>query len=269
MTTLLDEFKEQQTYLTSFLREKPEYAKAAWMNEIISENNFDEAAKTLLDLGLKREQDVWSKKVELSIGKLSRLASRNRSQQNGRLISDEARIELATAQDQLELIKIQDTVYGWTVPSISEAIDENAELDLALGEHSFNGLKDQPTFISFLHDQMANLINHKAMDALSLIDLLTLMDDNATAGEESYRYQQFYLALQATRYGISDKSERTLVQRVIWRRCMLRDNWSEVNDTDGKDDKQVSERLSYTALYQTFRACLKNGKSSVCRLYVS
>ena len=269
MTTLLDQFKEHQMYLTSFLREKPEYAKVAWINEIISENNFDQAAKTLLDLGLKREQDIWSKKVELSIGKLARLTDRNCSQQNGELIPDEARIALAATQDQLELIKIQDTIYGWTVPSISEAIDENAELDLALAEHSFRGLGDQPTFLTFLHDQMNNLINHKAMDALSLIDLLTLMDDNAPVGEETYRWEQFYLALQATRYGISDRQERSLVQRVIWRRCMLRDDWSDVNNTDGKDDKQVSERLRYTALYRTFRACLRNGKSGIPEQYVS
>ncbi|TVY37402.1 Nucleoporin [Lachnellula subtilissima] len=74
MDTLLDHFQEQQEYLTSFLRAKPEYAKVAWIHEIDRENDFDQAAKALLDVGLTREQNVWSKKIELSIGKLARLA---------------------------------------------------------------------------------------------------------------------------------------------------------------------------------------------------
>ncbi|TVY40604.1 Nucleoporin [Lachnellula occidentalis] len=74
MPTLLDDFEEQQEYLTSFLRAKPQYAKVAWIHEIDRENNFDQAAQALLDVGLMREQNVWSKKIELSIGKLARLA---------------------------------------------------------------------------------------------------------------------------------------------------------------------------------------------------
>ncbi|TVY67453.1 Nucleoporin [Lachnellula suecica] len=247
MANLLNGFKDQQTYLTSFLRDRPEYAKIGWIHEITREKNFDEAAKALLGLGLKREQDVWSKKVELSIGKLARLAKgyalRNRN-------------EVSAAQDQLDLIKIQDTVYDCVLPSMEAAIDENAELQLALEMHRYRGLQSQPTFSNFLEQRMAALINHQAMDALSLVDLLTLMD--APEGHEYFRYQQFYLALQATQYGIADNDERVLVQRVIWRRCMLRDDWSELNNTDMKADEQVSDQVRNTALYQTIRACLKN-----------
>jgi nuclear pore complex protein Nup133 len=266
MDTLLNGFQEQQEYLTSFLRAKPEYAKVAWINETIRENNFDQAAKALLDLGLKREQDVWSKKIELSIGKLARLAGRSYSQENGILIPDGGRTELAAAQDQLSLIKIQDTVYDYILPSIGAAIDENAELQLALESHRYRDLKNQPTFSTFLEQQMADLIRHTTMDALALVDLLTLIGDNASEDQEAFQYQQFYLALQATRYGISDKNERTLMQRVIWRRCMLRDDWHRINNTDMKDDEQVSEQSRSTALYQTFGACFKNRMSSKCRI---
>ncbi|TVY91891.1 Nucleoporin [Lachnellula willkommii] len=229
MGTLLDDFQEQQKYLTAFLRAKPEYAK-----------------------------NVWSKKIELSIGKLARLAGRSYSQENGILIPDGGRTELAKAHDQLGLIKIQDTVYDYILPSISEAIDENAELQLALEAHRFGDLKHRSTFSKTLEQQMANLIKHTAMDALSLVDLLTLMGDDTSADQNSFTDQQFYLALQATRHGISDKHERTMTQRVIWRRCMLRDPWSVINNTDMKDDEQVSEQSRSTNLYRTFRACLKD-----------
>jgi nuclear pore complex protein Nup133 len=100
------------------------------------------------------------------------------------------------------------------------------------------------------------------MDALTLVDLLTLMGDNGE-GEDEVPFSgiQFYLALKAIRYGLVEKDEQTLVQRVIWRRCMLRDDWAEVNNTDMKDDEQVSEQLRKTALYMTLKACFKNGRS--------
>jgi nuclear pore complex protein Nup133 len=99
---------------------------------------------------------------------------------------------------------------------------------------------------------MTRLVKHEAMDALALIDLLTLM-----TGDEDLRSAQFYLALQATRYGLNRDDQR-LTQRIIWRRCMLRDNWADINNTEQKDDQQVSEQLSKTALYQTFLSCLRN-----------
>jgi nuclear pore complex protein Nup133 len=254
MTELLDELPEEQEYLTAFLRSRPEYAKVAWINEVTREKNFVQASKTVLDLALSREKDLWSKKIELSMGKLALLAGRSYSQANGIIIPDGGKTELSSVHDQLALIKLQDQTYEFVLPSIANAIDENAELQLALEVHGNKALKDQPTFISFLEQSMACLVKHEAMDALTLIDLLTLMSD-----EVDFRSLQFYLALQATRYGLA-RDEQLLMQRITWRRCMLRDNWADINDTEQKDDQQVSEQLAKTALYQTFIACLRNRK---------
>jgi nuclear pore complex protein Nup133 len=256
MADLLDELPDQQEYLTKFLRSKPEYAKISWINEITREKNFGQASKTLLDLGLQREQDVWSKKIELSMGKLAFLANRSNSQGKDALLG--AEVELASTEDQLALIKIQDQICDIIRPVINAAIDENAELELALQGYGNQGLKKQQALLSLLEDSMGHLIKHEAMDARKLIDLLTLMGDNAHY-DEFLRSEQFYLALQASRHGLP-KDEQLLTRRVIWRRCMLVDNWVEVNDTDQKYDEQVSEQLRRTALYMTFRACLKNRK---------
>jgi len=254
MEDLLNGLPEEQEYLTAFLRSRPEYAKVAWINEVTREKNFDQASEALLDLGLKRETDLWSKKIELSMGKLALLAGRNYSQANGVIIPDGGETELSSVHEQLALIKIQDQIYDVVLPSIANAIDENAELQLALESHVNNILKDQPTLTSFLEENMARLVKHEAMDAMALIDLLTLMGTN-----DDFRSAQFYLALQATCYGLN-RDDQVLMQRIIWRRCMLRDNWSDVNNTEHKDDQQVSEQLSKTALYQTFYACLSNRK---------
>ena len=262
MESLFDEYPDQQEYLTAFLRSKPEYAKISWIQEVTREHNYGQAARTLLDLGLKREQDVWSKKIELSIGKLAQMAGRNYSQANGILIPDGGRTELVVVQNQLELINIQDETYDYVRRSIDTAIDDKAELQLALEVHGNKSLKRQSTFLSFLEQSMAHLVKHEAMDALALIDLLTLMDGDQDSTEEgSFRGQQFYLALQASIYGLDDKDEQLMMQRVIWRRCMLRDDWDEVNNTNEKDDRQVSEQLRKTALYLVFRACFKNRTS--------
>lgn len=254
MTELLDELPEEQEYLTAFLRSRPEYAKVAWINEVTREKNYVQASKIVLDLGLSREKDLWSKKIELSMGKLALLAGKSYSEANGIIIPDGGKTELSSVHDQLALIKLQDQTYEFVLPSIANAIDENAELQLALEAHGNKALKDQPTFISFLEQSMARLVKHEAMDALTLIDLLTLMGD-----EVDFRSVQFYLALQATRYGLT-RNEQLLTQRIIWRRCMVRDNWADINNTEQKDDQQVSEHLARTALYQTFMACLRNRK---------
>lgn len=255
MDDLLDGLPEEQEYLTAFLRSRPEYAKVAWINEVTREKNFVQASKTLLDLGLTRETDLWSKKIELSMGKLALLAGRNYSQANGIIIPDGGKTELSSVHDQLALVKIQDKIYDVVLHSIANALDENAELQLALESHGNSDLKSQPTFISFLEESMTHLVKHEAMKALTLIDLLTLM----TADDEEFRSVQFYLALQATRYGLN-RDDQLLTQRIIWRRCMLRDKWADINNTEQKDDQQVSEQLATTALYRTFLVCLRNRK---------
>jgi nuclear pore complex protein Nup133 len=261
MAGLFDGYPEQQKFLTEFLRDKPEYAKLAWIHEVIRERDVDEAARTLLDLGLNRERDLWSKKIELSLGTLARMAGRNYSQSHGILIPDGGQTELAAARRELGLTKIQRQIYEHVLPSIEAAIDDKAEVQLALEAHSNKGLKDLKRLSQFLEEDMACLVKHEALDALALVDLLTLMDaDRKFEEPETFGSLQFYLALQSLRYGTLDKDEQILVQRVVWRRCMLKDDWAQVNNTDSKSDQQAQEQLTRTALYTTFRACFKNRK---------
>ncbi|KAI9643128.1 hypothetical protein NHQ30_008863 [Ciborinia camelliae] len=256
---MLNEYQNQRSFLTSFLRNKPEYAKIGWIHEITREKDYDEAAQMLLELGLDREQDVWSKKVELSIGKLSRMAGRNYSQTNGILIPDGGEAELVRANQELGLIKIQDLIYNYIYPSINTAIDDNAEVQLALEAHGNKDLEKQFSFVNLLENSMTQLVKHEAMDALCLVDLLTLMGDNFRAMEQDdFSLGRFYWALEAIRLGVSNKEERMLMQRVIWRRCLLRDDWAAVNNTEAKDDQLVEDQLKTTALYWTLKACFKN-----------
>ncbi|KAK0106968.1 hypothetical protein ONS95_003683 [Cadophora gregata] len=258
MEQLLDEWKDEQTYLTEFLRSKPEYAKVSWINDVTRESDLETASTALLDLGLRHESDLWSKKIELSLGKLAFLSTQDYSEPVGSL-PDEHNSELPRASSQLGLIRIQNQVYNFVLPSIAAAIDENAELQLALEAHSNRKLRKQLMLSNLLQESMARLIKQEAMPVAELVDLLTLMGTQVeTLAQENFIYSRFFLALQAISYGEFNKDEQQLMQRIVWRRCMLSDNWAEVNNTTSKDEQQHDEQLRKTALYQTLYCCFKN-----------
>ena len=260
MNNLLNHYQDQQNLLTAFLRSKPEYAKIAWLQEVTREKDFDQAAITLIELGLKREQDLWSKKIELSIGKMARMAADpTYSQSNGIFVPDGGETEIIVVNKQLSLIRIQERVYDHILASIANAIDDKAELQLAMEVHGNKSLRHKMAFSLLLETSMAKLVKHEAMDASSLIDLLTLMTDPVISEEDpSFRGEQFYLAIQASLHGIPKKDEQHLTQQMIWRRCMLRDNWSDLNNIVLKADQEVDDQLRTTALYMAFKSCFKN-----------
>ncbi|KHJ35852.1 putative nuclear pore complex subunit nup133 [Erysiphe necator] len=250
---LLNSMSSQQNYLTRFLRSRPEYRKISWINDVIRERDFDQAAEALLQIGLKREDDLWSKKISLSIGKLSLCASKRQSN------FDNSNPQLVPIGNKLSLIKIQEEIYSYISPIISDAIDQKAELDLVLESLENNALEDQPTFQQFLKERLSSLIKHKAMNVMELVDLLTLMDTGSYVEDTTFfSCQQFYLALKALSLE-PPRGDENLVQQIIWRRCMLRDDWAEISDTNMKDDEIVSTQVRATILYQTLKLCYKFG----------
>jgi len=245
--------------LTAFLRNRPEFSKTAWMNEVIREGNFDQASGYLLELALQKEKDLWSKKVELSIGKLARLAGRRYSQSSGIIMPDGGHFDLGSTKKQLALVQIQEKVFAHVHPFINAAIDEKAELQLALEVLGNKALKNRQAFSMLLSDKITCLLGHQALGPLDIVDLLTLMGNDIRREEYGLLDgQEFYYALEALKCGPDEKDEVSLTERVIWRRAMLRDDWDALNNTDLMDDRQVEQEIKRTALYSTLRACVKN-----------
>ncbi len=75
----------------------------------------------------------------------------------------------------LAVIKIQDTVYTWVFPAVRTAVDETAELVLAMESYAGKVLRQRKGLFDLFQDAMSRLLKHEALDALSLIDLLTLI----------------------------------------------------------------------------------------------
>ncbi|OLN82205.1 Nucleoporin NUP133 [Colletotrichum chlorophyti] len=260
--TVLDFPHDKHGFRTKFLRQKPELAKISWINDIEEEHDIDHAAETLLDLGLTREQQVWNKKIELSLGKLALMAEseetpasglfnfkRDNSDNKGTSGQEE---KLGAIDNQLSLIRIQDQLYGQVFPSIQTAVDESAELQLAMQTHCVHLPKRQKALIQLFENSMKRLLKHEALDVMSLIDLLTLITLPVETAADIL--DPFYLALEAASFGLQGEELKT-AKRLIWRRCFIRDDWSKLNDTQLKDDSVVEEKLANTSLYSALVCC--------------
>ena len=254
---------DTQGYCTKFLRSRPELAKISWINDVERENDINRAAETLLTLGLTQEQQAWSKKIELSLGKLALLAE-EADQRNGDSamstgFADSKAASLEKVDQALEVIAVQDGLYGQIRPTIEEALDERAEFELAMKYHGgyIHNQKKQKALQSVFEDGLERLLKHEALAPLTLIDLLTLAYLDPKHFEAIG--DQFYLALKVAKHGLKGE-ERSNAERLIWRRCLIRDDWKQVNVTNLKDDEHQLQVLGETAVYRTLFAVVDERK---------
>ncbi|KAK8215226.1 hypothetical protein M8818_002238 [Zalaria obscura] len=90
---LLNEADSYREPLTRYLRADPARARLGWINEVLTEHSFEKADKALTQLAREQENNLWSKKVELSLGKLAAIAvAEENSSSNNPVALDEARM---------------------------------------------------------------------------------------------------------------------------------------------------------------------------------
>lgn len=253
---------DKHGYLTQFLRGKEDLAKISWINDVEREEDIGRAAETLLDIGISKEKQVWNRKIELSLSKLARLAELPATPS---VDGFQATLEAEEKEDaglrridhELGLIKIQDTLYSQILQTIRVALDESAELELALETHGADIPKHQKGLVQVFKDGMGRLLKHEALDALVLIDLLTLFTPRPDSKGDFPN--QFYLALCAADYALRGE-EHQLVESLIWRRCLNKDNWASINNTQTKADEAVVDALADTCLFDALFTCLTLGR---------
>ena len=259
---LFDNVGNFQAFLTRYLRGKPEYAKLSWINEVLAEHDYARAAENLM-AAQKQESSLWSKKIELSMGKLALLAAEE--QDPPQLKCDTASKTIRRANRRMELIGIQEQLYAYIQPSLVQALDEDAKFKIAVEEFGLYATKAMPTLRSILEQNMAKLISCQVLDAEDIIDLITLInDDTQHLDEQGFSHQRFYLALKVLALSGLEKSDprrHELHEKIIWRRCMLNDDWKALNQTEAKDDKAVISETGATALFRTLKAGFEDGMS--------
>ncbi|ROT35658.1 hypothetical protein SODALDRAFT_329024 [Sodiomyces alkalinus F11] len=263
--SVLDFPYDRHGYKTRFLRKRPELARISWINDILEEKDAGHAAETLLDLGLTREQQVWCKKIELSMAKLALLAEAeqppkpslfgpSRRADGSVRINDEEKKEeqLDKVDRELSIIKIQNDLFRHIYPTIRTAVDDTAALQLVMESHCLNIPRKQKTLTHIFENGLKRLIQHEALDPWTLIDLLTLIAIKPETAADTQ--DPFYLALQVAKCGLNGEDLK-LADRLIWRRCFIRDDWLKLNDTQLKDDTQVEEMLGETTLFSALLSC--------------
>ncbi|KAI9167655.1 Nucleoporin NUP133 [Paramyrothecium foliicola] len=257
--TMLSFDLDKLGFKTKFLRTKPELARISWINDVQLENDVGHAAETLMDLALNKEQQIWNKKIELSLGKLALLAEAEDKQTNSTAFKvnvDEARHEAQLKKVERELIsiKIQDQLHSHIFLSTYDAVDEAAALSFAMEAHSANIPRRQKALYQIFEDGMKRLLRHEALDAMTLIDLLTLVYLKPETRDDVPN--PFWLALKVAESSCH-KDEAKEAKRLIWRRLFIRDDWAKINDTQMKDDTEVVERLADTELFGMLTDCVR------------
>ncbi|KAI0505977.1 Non-repetitive/WGA-negative nucleoporin C-terminal-domain-containing protein [Xylaria bambusicola] len=265
------EYEGDKKYKTIYLRTKPELAKISWINDIVGEEDIDHAANTLLDLGLAREQQVWNKKIELSLGKLARMAECSRPASKASVAIQEVSIN-GTTEDarvdaidkELAIINIQDEFYETQIrPVIKVALDEASEPRLVQDAFGLQCPKKYKILAQLFDDAMKRLLKHEALDPLTLIDLLTMVTLPPETKENIA--DQFFLAIQVASNGLRG-DERYQAERLIWRRCFLREDWTSINNTSMKDDEETMDVLGQTDLFQLYCTLYANQNSREAKL---
>lgn len=251
-----------QAFVTRFLRKTSCYSRLSWINDVISESDYSTAARSLETLAIEEEPDIWNHHVELSLAKLARLAASEKapSPSHSVIQSDIERLDNYAAIDA-----VQEMVYEHILPVLHGAIDQKASIELAIDHFGKSVLKDRPSLHEILCDALTRVVSKKVIGVDQLVDLLTLIDPSEIPehGRSRFLGREFYLALRVVH--LSNYSEKNplyhvALQKLVWRRCMIRDNWAVVGETmDGFDGDGVNSSIHNTALFRTMSMCLGEG----------
>ena len=248
-----------QPFITRFLRKNPAYQRLSWINDVVGEIDYGTAAECLTNLAIEHESDLWSHRVELSLAKLSNLAALETGSAHGSINqSDIKRVE-----DYAELDAVQEVIHAHITPALQDAIDQKAEIDLAVEQFGRHIAEHRPSLHEVLARALTRVVAREVVGIDQLVDLLTLLDTTRAPDYEQSELsgKEFYLALRAIRLGCCsqrDQSYTSALQKLVWRRCMIRDSWEGMGTVAAEG---LSNEAHDTALFHTLVLCLKDRKS--------
>lgn len=218
-------------YLTPFLRSKPGYAKLSWIHDIHL-NDYSRAASTLTAVS-DTEENLAYKKISLSIAKLSALAH-----------------DPATSTEPLDaalsLAGFQSRVLTALQHIPNTAVDTDAAIHLgtsSLARH----LRNQPYLRLQFRRNFEALITNKALAPEDLAELLTLIQTK----DPWFDNKEFFYALRIAATSALAPSLREVVEKNIWRRIYIRDDWTQLSNTRNRSDAAISDASKGTALWKT------------------
>ncbi|KAJ5653496.1 hypothetical protein N7490_000499 [Penicillium lividum] len=257
--------RKYQPSITRFLRNTPAYSKLSWINDVNGEEGYETAAICLENLAIGSEKQLWCHRVQVSLAKLGRLASceGTPSSDHGPALDEDIR----RLDDYIEVDEVQELLQVHVQPVLEGAIDQKAEAELALDYFGVHLVDDRPSLHEILGDIFSTLVSRRVVGADGLIDLLTLMGSPAQSSEErdsELSGREFYQALRVldhSRYAQRDPSYVSALRKLIWRRCMIKDDWEARGKAAEESNGDASSAASSTALHHTLCCCLADHAS--------
>ncbi|OAF59591.1 hypothetical protein VC83_03664 [Pseudogymnoascus destructans] len=144
---------------------------------------------------------------------------------------------------QLEVIRIQGLVHKHVRGAVKGAIDDTAERQLALEVYDNPSLRGKTALATVLHEKLGWLLEHKAMGALDVVDLLTLLGPDSRGREGGVGGGGVPLCAFGAECCWTDGGGGVEVGgagRV--EEVYVEDDWAAINDTDAKSDEEVRWR---------------------------
>jgi nuclear pore complex protein Nup133 len=214
----------------------------------------------LKNLALDGEKDLWSHRVEISLAKLGKLATQEQQQSPSHIHT--LQDDVKRLEDYFQVDVIQDRLHAHIQPTWQGAIDRKAEADLALDFYGSHLSEDRPSLHEILGEALSTLVNQQVVGADGLVDILTLMGPTPPPedGESELVKSEFHLALRVLdygRYGQRDPAYMMALQRLIWRRCLINDDWVARGKAAEKPHGDSDGYIGDTALYRALITCLE------------
>lgn len=259
-TTLFDGADSQRAEFTKYLRAESDRKKISWINDVVLEEDYQSAAQTLLDVADQQEAHIWNKKVELSLAALALAAEPSDN------VDEEAQALKKLQSNALQIVTIQEKLYEHVHSSLHDAIDETAEVQLAMETFGRHVVKGKTASHGLLEQGFEILVKHAVLDLDQLIDVLTLMDQRPSeVRHKDIAGLEFVLALQAVEAASATQSSERTTQMLkhIWRRCFIRDGWKVHDATARKSDQERISDLEATVLFKTIYEGFAIGKFRV------
>ena len=246
------EDQEKEDFLTWFFGLAPmanqQLGKLSWIHDIISNQNYQGAEKTLQEVIAEEAGDLWNKKTELALAKLCGLAV----DEGTGTVRDPKMYD-----DGLAIIGIQEQVCAHVMGSVGPALDEKAAIELAQETFATRVVAKSPALKKQLKATLKSLLRHVPLAAEDLIDLLTLMDPIEWVGvaeeDPEVSGEEFALALMVVELSGLPLQKQDDLRALVWRRAMIRDDWLVLNETGGKDDQRVEEDMQQSSLFRALQ----------------
>jgi nuclear pore complex protein Nup133 len=281
LADLIDKDLGPKDERTKFLRSHSAYAKLSWINEALNEDDMAEAGKSLMVAACNQEPNIWCKKLELSLAKLALKSAGSaplRSDTPNENLKGSSPEEMNKLLEQnrreLSILNIQQQLYQHIRPTILEALDQDVAPQEVMRVFGSGILTSRHSLAELLKNGFYDIISHRSLSPETLIDVLTLMDQEtgissqpvaSLSSKDSKQNRiygkEFYLALRVLELADLEDDEVEMYRRLIWKRCLLRDweNWGSLGNTNAKSDLDVTEGLMRTAAFETIKQGVREG----------